>query len=79
MVFFKWPPRPIFSRLGEISVFNQPNPLFALLVSLGKHLAMFNFYGDPNWRHNYAGDPQLFLPVGILFLIGFWQMLKKFI
>jgi len=39
---------------------------------------MFNFYGDPNMRHNYSGDPELFFPVGILFLIGFWQMIKIF-
>ena len=31
---------------------------------------MFNFIGDWNWRHNYAGRPELFWPVGILFVIG---------
>jgi len=31
---------------------------------------MFNFVGDFNWRHNYAGRPELFWPVGILFIIG---------
>jgi hypothetical protein len=31
---------------------------------------MFNFYGDPNWRHNFAGQPMLPIPLGILFLIG---------
>lgn len=66
-----------FTRLGPISVFAQPDPPFAFIESLLRHLAMFNFYGDPNMRHNYSGDPQLFLPVGILFLVGFWQMLKK--
>lgn len=66
-----------FTRLGPISVFEQPDPLFAFMESLLRHLAMFNFYGDPNMRHNYSGDPQLFFPVGILFLVGFWQMAKK--
>ena len=31
---------------------------------------MFFWQGDINWRHNLAGAPQLWLPVGILFLIG---------
>ncbi len=66
-----------FARLGPISVFSQPNPILAFIESLLRHLAMFNFYGDPNMRHNYSGDPELFFPVGILFLIGFWQMIKK--
>ena len=34
------------------------------------HLGMFNVYGDPNWRHNFAISPELFWPIGILFLIG---------
>jgi 4-amino-4-deoxy-L-arabinose transferase-like glycosyltransferase len=66
-----------FGRVGGISVFSQPNPLLAFLESLGLHLAMFNIYGDPNMRHNYSGDPQLFWPVGILFLVGFFLMLKR--
>jgi hypothetical protein len=31
---------------------------------------MFNFYGDCNWRHNYACRPQLDLFTGIFFLLG---------
>jgi len=65
------------TRMGGISVFAQPDPTFSFIESLLRHLAMFNFYGDPNMRHNYSGDPQLFFPVGILFLIGFWQTLKN--
>ena len=66
-----------FGRVGGISVFNQPHPLMAFAESLGRHLAMFNIYGDPNMRHNYSGDPQLFWPVGILFLIGFFLMCRN--
>lgn len=66
-----------FTRLDGISIFSQPNPLLAFAESLGRHLAMFNIYGDPNMRHNYSGDPQLFLPVGLFFLIGFWQTIKN--
>lgn len=38
---------------------------------------MFNIAGDFNWRHNLTGSPQLWWPVGILFLIGIWKSLKK--
>jgi hypothetical protein len=40
---------------------------------------MFNFYGDPNWRHNFSGKPMLFFPVGILFLIGLFVSIKELI
>ena len=38
---------------------------------------MFNFFGDFNWRHNYAGSPQLWWPVGMLFLLGIYKSIKK--
>ncbi len=31
---------------------------------------MFNYHGDYNWRQNVSGAPELFWPVGILFLLG---------
>ena len=31
---------------------------------------MFNVSGDYNWRQNISGAPELFWPVGILFLLG---------
>ena len=37
---------------------------------------MFNFSGDFNWRHNYAGKPLLFWPIGILLLIGIFLTIK---
>ena len=38
---------------------------------------MFNVAGDFNWRHNFAGRPELFWPVGLLFLYGFYLSVKK--
>jgi hypothetical protein len=38
---------------------------------------MFNFVGDHNWRHNIAGNPLLFWPVGVLFLIGLAATMVK--
>ena len=40
---------------------------------------MFNFYGDTNWRHNFAGSPMLPWPLGILFLIGIVFSIKDLI
>jgi len=38
---------------------------------------MFNFYGDLNWRHNFAGLPQLSLITGIFFLAAvFWTIFQ---
>jgi len=66
-----------FGRVGGISVFGQANAFLAFGESLGRHLAMFNIYGDPNMRHNYSGDPQLFWPVGLLFLAGWFVLFKN--
>ncbi len=66
-----------FGRTGAVSVFGQPHPLNAFIESFWRHLGMFNIYGDPNWRHNYSGDPQLFWPVGLMFLAGWWVLAKN--
>jgi len=63
-------PPDFFGRTTQISVFNSPTPLKDLALNTIKTLGMFNFAGDYNWRHNLAGQPQLFWPVGIMFLAG---------
>jgi len=63
-------PADLFGRSSQVSVFSQPQPVKEFCVSAVKTLGMFNFYGDPNWRHNFAGQPMLNWAVGILFLIG---------
>ncbi|MFH1584856.1 MAG: glycosyltransferase family 39 protein [Patescibacteria group bacterium] len=68
--YFLEHPEYFFSRATGVSVFSTENPIFAFAKSLGQHLVMFNFQGDTNWRHNFAGAPQLFWPVGFLFLVG---------
>jgi hypothetical protein len=78
-LYFLWHPQYFISRAAGISIFATENPLKALGQSLVKHLAMFNFKGDPNWRHNFAGQPMLFWPIGILFLIGFFISIKGLI
>lgn len=63
-------PQDFFGRTAGISVFNSPTPLRDLGFNILKTAGMFNVVGDFNWRHNIAGRPLLFWPVGILFLIG---------
>jgi 4-amino-4-deoxy-L-arabinose transferase-like glycosyltransferase len=77
--YFLENPEYFVSRLSGISVFSQDNPLLSFLKSSLAHGAMFNIWGDNNWRHNFAGSPQLFWPIGIFFLIGFIFNLKKII
>jgi 4-amino-4-deoxy-L-arabinose transferase-like glycosyltransferase len=83
-LYFLHNPGDFFGRTAEISVTNAKNPLEEFALNVGKTLAMFNFKGDGNWRQNIAGAPELYFPVGILFLIGIvlagislWRSIKK--
>lgn len=67
-----------FGRASEVSIWTQESPILAGIINIGKTLAMFNIAGDFNWRHNYAGSPEFFLPIGILFLLGIWLSFKRF-
>ena len=78
-LYFLDNPQDFVSRATGVSIFSQESMIKAFGESLVKHLAMFNIYGDPNWRHNFAESPQLFLPIGILFLAGFVLTIKKFV
>ncbi len=80
-IYFLKNPGDFLSRSGSISVFSQKEPLKALVRSLAAHLAIFNIYGDANWRHNISRSPILFWPTGILFILGIFfslfQLLKS--
>jgi 4-amino-4-deoxy-L-arabinose transferase-like glycosyltransferase len=80
-IYFLKHPQDFIGRAAPISVFATQNPIKELVKSLILHLAMFNFYGDSNWRHNFAGSPMLPWLLGILFLIGlilsFKEIFKK--
>ncbi|MDP2598736.1 MAG: glycosyltransferase family 39 protein [Candidatus Liptonbacteria bacterium] len=69
-------PADFFGRTAQISVSNSDSPIKDLALNSLKTLAMFNFRGDFNWRHNISGAPELFWPVGIMFLIGIVISLK---
>jgi len=74
-IYFIGHPQYFVSRAVGISVFNQENPVKATIESAIKHAFSFNFSGDKNWRHNISGRPELFLPIGILFLMGLFYSL----
>jgi 4-amino-4-deoxy-L-arabinose transferase-like glycosyltransferase len=76
-IYFLKNPQDFISRAAPVSIFKAENPTKEFFRSLILHLGMFNFHGDPNWRHNFAGKPMLFWPVGILFLIGLFISIKE--
>jgi 4-amino-4-deoxy-L-arabinose transferase-like glycosyltransferase len=78
-IYFLLHSQDFISRAAPVSVFAAANPVKEFGKSLILHLGMFNIHGDQNWRHNFAGQPELLLPVGILFLTGFFFSIKKLI
>ncbi|MBM3257390.1 MAG: hypothetical protein FJY98_03670 [Candidatus Liptonbacteria bacterium] len=63
-------PADFLGRTTQVSIFSSATPLQDFGVNILKTAGMFNFKGDGNSRHNYAGEPQLFWPVGIFFMVG---------
>ena len=85
--YFATNPGSFFGRTAEIAVTAAANPAQDFAVNIMKEALMFNYHGDYNWRQNISGAPELFWPVGILFLLGivlvvyFWirRARKKYI
>lgn len=77
-IYFLENPSEFFGRAAEVSVFSESAPLKIMAVNLIKTLGMFNFFGDYNWRHNFSGSPQLFWPVGVLFIFGIYSSAMRF-
>ncbi|MCL5733174.1 MAG: hypothetical protein M1334_00725 [Patescibacteria group bacterium] len=77
-IYFLQHPADFFGRTGELSVSASSHPLTDLASNIVKTALMFNYHGDYNWRQNFAGAPELFWPVGILFLIGLILAAAKF-
>ncbi len=76
-LYFLKNPQDFMGRTTQVSIFNSPTPLKDLGGNILKTAGMFNFSGDYNWRHNYAGKPLLFWPVGILFIIGVIMSIRR--
>ena len=79
--YFALHPEDFFHRAGEASVFNPAwnhgDPLGALADSAVKAVGMLFGAGDPNWRHNIAGQPILNPLLAILFLAGLILALRR--
>ena len=63
LVYFALHPEHFFLRSSQLSIF-QPgqslvDSLAAFLFNVWAHLLAFGFRGDPNWRHNFSGQPML--------------------
>ncbi|MBU6141627.1 glycosyltransferase family 39 protein [Patescibacteria group bacterium] len=80
-VYFLQHPADFFGRTTGLSITTTAAPLQDLMMNTVKTLGMFNFIGDGNWRHNFAGRPELSFGVGIFFLIGIilslWTLWKN--
>ncbi|HEY5221063.1 MAG TPA: glycosyltransferase family 39 protein [Candidatus Paceibacterota bacterium] len=68
--YFATTPGSFFGRTAEISVTSASSPAHDFAVNIVKEALMFNYHGDYNWRQNVSGAPELFWPVGMLFLLG---------
>jgi 4-amino-4-deoxy-L-arabinose transferase-like glycosyltransferase len=70
-------PEDFLGRTSQISVFNSGTPAKDLALNIAKTVGMFNIAGDFNWRHNFSGRPELFLPIGLFFLLGLYLTVRK--
>ncbi len=76
-IYYWLNPGDFLGRTAQISIFSDTNALKTLGKNMLQTLGMFNFVGDYNWRHNLAGQPILFWPIGVLFAAGFLRSILK--
>jgi 4-amino-4-deoxy-L-arabinose transferase-like glycosyltransferase len=69
-IYYLQNPADFLGRTSQVSIFSSPTPVKDLTLNIVTTMGMFNFVGDGNSRHNFAGRPELFWPVGIMFVIG---------
>ncbi len=77
-VYYLEHPADFLGRTSQVSVFSSPTPLRDLGLNIAKTIGMFFVAGDWNARHNIPGAPQLFWPVGLLFIVGIIIVCKQF-
>ena len=74
LVYFVLHPNYFFLRSSQVTVFQPGSGLFGLLwalfVNVWEHLLAFGILGDPNWRHNYSGQPLLNIWEAFFFWLG---------
>lgn len=77
VIYFQDNPQDIFGRTSQVSVFASQGPILNLIKNAFITIQMFVFVGDFNWRHNFAGSPQLWFPVTLLFVAGLIISVKR--
>lgn len=79
-IYFLYHPGDQLARATGVSIFKDKTSetLKTLWENTSKTLLMFNFSGDTNFRHNYAGRPMLDPLLGILFVTGLVIALRHF-
>lgn len=75
--YFVQHPEDFVGRAAQISVTSSDAPVKYFVRGLLSELAMLNYHGDRNWRHNIGKAPELFLPVGLLFWAGFIAAVRR--
>jgi 4-amino-4-deoxy-L-arabinose transferase-like glycosyltransferase len=78
-IYYLGHPGDFLGRTSQVSIFSGDHPFIGLTINTVKVIGMFFVWGDMNWRQNYAGMPQLFWPVALLFLVGFLLAVRKII
>jgi dolichyl-phosphate-mannose-protein mannosyltransferase len=69
-VHFMNHPEDFWTRARQVSILETEQPVREFATNLIRTAGMFHIQGDCEWRHNMACSPELFLPVGALFLLG---------
>ncbi|MBI4691857.1 MAG: glycosyltransferase family 39 protein [Candidatus Terrybacteria bacterium] len=79
--YFYHQPQDFLGRSSQVSIFSSESPVLELGKNILLTIGMFFVKGDSNWRHNFAGAPQLWWPMAILFLIGLiigiWKLFEN--
>ncbi len=74
LIYFALHPEHFFMRGDQVSILGsgsgQAGVLATFLVNVWDHLQVFGFRGDPNWRHNFPGQPMLTLWPSLFFWLG---------
>jgi hypothetical protein len=70
-------PRSANERVGEASVFAQPDPPAALRQSVLGVLGMFFVRGDGMWKYNLDARPLFSPPLALLFVLGLTLCLAR--
>ncbi|MCL5017513.1 MAG: glycosyltransferase family 39 protein [Patescibacteria group bacterium] len=78
-IYFLHNSQDFLGRTSQISIFSAASPIKELGINILKTLGMFNFSGDRNWRQNFAGQPEIYWPVGIMFVFGILYGIRQII